>query len=157
MDNTTGNTGSTSGARDKVREKAAEVAGKAKEKLDSQYSARSQQAVSEVQNLASALRNAATNVGGDGSASISATILTRVADRLDSVGTSFNGRDLDGIVDDVERFARRSPAAFIGGAMLLGFAASRFLKSSGRHSGYDAGYDFDRGFTPTPGNQGGGL
>lgn len=32
---------------------------------------------------------------------------------------------------DVERFARRNPAAFLGGAFLLGIGMARFLKSSG--------------------------
>jgi hypothetical protein len=33
-------------------------------------------------------------------------------------------------VDEVENFARRRPAMFLGGAFLLGLAATRFLKSS---------------------------
>lgn len=118
--------------RSKTHEKAAEVAGKAKERIESQYDTKKDQATSEIHHLASALRTAADNVRTDGGSSMSAALLTRAAERLDSVGSSFSGKDLDGIVDDVERFARRSPAAFIGGAMLLGFAASRFLKSSGR-------------------------
>ena len=118
--------------RNKARDKAAEVAAKAKERIEGQYDAKKDEAMSEIHHLASALRTAADNVRTDGGSSISATLLTRAAERLDSVGSSFSGKDLDGIVDDVERFARRSPAAFIGGAMLLGFAASRFLKSSGR-------------------------
>jgi hypothetical protein len=35
------------------------------------------------------------------------------------------------MVHDAERFARRNPTAFVGGAFVLGLALARFLKSSG--------------------------
>ncbi|HEU4520360.1 MAG TPA: hypothetical protein VFT12_00060 [Thermoanaerobaculia bacterium] len=148
-ENIRSNSGSTAaGARDKVRSKAAEAAGKAKEKISDQYDAKKEVAMNEIQHLASALRSAATNVGNEGS-SMSAMLLNRAAERLDSVGSSFSGKDLDGIFHDVERLARRNPAVFLGGAMLIGFAASRFLKSSGHHGGdfdIDRGYAFDRSY-----------
>ena len=34
------------------------------------------------------------------------------------------------MMDDLERFARRNPAAFVGGAFLLGIGLARFMKSS---------------------------
>lgn len=39
-------------------------------------------------------------------------------------------KDIDDLTRDVESFARRNPAIFIGGAFLLGIAVARFLKSS---------------------------
>ena len=51
--------------------------------------------------------------------------------RLESFSRSLDGKDLDGVVRDVETFARRNPAAFLGSAVAIGFLASRFLKSSG--------------------------
>jgi len=39
-------------------------------------------------------------------------------------------QDLSGLMSDVERFARRNPAIFLGGAFALGILAARFLKSS---------------------------
>lgn len=123
--------------KENIRSKAAEVAGKAKHRVEGEYNQKRQQATSEIHHLASALRGAADNVRNDGS-SISATLLTRAAERLDTLGSSFTGKDLDGVVGDVQRLARRNPAAFIGGAMLIGFAASRFLKSSGHSTdGWD--------------------
>ena len=129
-------------ARDAVRDKAAQVAGMAKDRISGQYDEKKTVALNEVQHLASALRRAGDNLRDDGSSSIGATILTRAAERLDSIGSSMGGKDLDTIVTDVERLARRNPAAFLGGALLLGFAASRFLKSSGRSVDSDfGGYD----------------
>ena len=139
MDNDIRNTpGAGSGStRDKVRGKAAEVAGLAKEKIADQYDQKKDRAMNEVEHLASALRRAGENLRDEGNSSIGAAVLSRVAGRLESVGSSMEGKDLDGLMRDVERLARRNPAAFIGGAMLLGFAASRFLKSSSPSTGYD--------------------
>ena len=176
-DNIRSNAASTAAsARDAVRDKAAQVAGMAKDRISGQYDEKKTVALNEVQHFASALRRAGENLREDGSSSIGATLLTRAAERLDSIGSSVGGKDLDTIVTDVERLARRNPAAFLGGAMLLGFAASRFLKSSGRgldtagFGGYDvadlpdygteyrsstAGIDRPTGFgTPTSGGRG---
>src|SRR3546814_8495932 len=57
-------------------------------------------------------------------------------------------KDLDGLVEDVGDFARRQPALFLGGAVALGFAMSRFLKTSGNRRGggeqYGERFDEDR-------------
>lgn len=39
-------------------------------------------------------------------------------------------RGVADMIDDVNRFARRNPAVFIGGAFLLGIGVARFLKAS---------------------------
>lgn len=39
-------------------------------------------------------------------------------------------RDPREIMADLERFARRQPAAFLGGAILLGFISARILKGA---------------------------
>jgi hypothetical protein len=59
------------------------------------------------------------------------------------------------VIGQVEDFARRQPVAFIGGAALLGFLASRFLKSSTerRHPSYSSAHTAamaDRPRTGTP-------
>ena len=48
------------------------------------------------------------------------------------------GKDFDRMVDDLEGFARRQPALFLGGAFMLGLLAARFLKS-GNPRGYGSG------------------
>jgi uncharacterized protein YjbJ (UPF0337 family) len=54
----------------------------------------------------------------------------QLAQRVEQISGYLEQKDLSEILRDTERFARRNPAIFIGGAMLLGFAAARFLKSS---------------------------
>ena len=56
--------------------------------------------------------------------------LDRAASQVDRVGGYLQQRDVREIFTDVEGFARRQPAVVMGGALLLGFLASRFVKSS---------------------------
>lgn len=53
------------------------------------------------------------------------------ADRLERASSNIRDRGVDDLIGACGSFARREPAAFFGGAMLAGFALSRFLKSSG--------------------------
>ncbi|MFJ3445383.1 hypothetical protein ACIPM2_29865 [Streptomyces sp. NPDC086081] len=52
----------------------------------------------------------------------------RAADYLDSHGVG-------GLVGDLEDFARRRPGAFLGGAVLAGFAVGRLAKAGGKANG----------------------
>jgi hypothetical protein len=61
----------------------------------------------------------------------------RAADQVDRLADYLRGKDVDELVYEGERFARRQPALFLGGAFALGLLAARFLKSSG---GHDARY-----------------
>ena len=56
------------------------------------------------------------------------------ATRLEGAATSLRERSVDDLFRSFNNFARSQPAAFFGGAVLAGFALSRFLKSSAEHS-----------------------
>jgi hypothetical protein len=55
------------------------------------------------------------------------------ADRLHSASKTMRERSLEDMVGDFTSFARRQPVAAFAGAVLAGFALSRFLKSSTSH------------------------
>ncbi|HUQ33150.1 MAG TPA: hypothetical protein VM095_13600 [Pyrinomonadaceae bacterium] len=55
------------------------------------------------------------------------------ADRLERFSGYLNKHDVGEIVGDVEDFARRNAAYFVGGTFLLGLLGARFLKSSSPH------------------------
>jgi hypothetical protein len=57
------------------------------------------------------------------------------AGKLEGVSTSLRDKDAGEVLDAIGRFARSQPLAFFGGAVLTGFAVSRFLKSSADRSG----------------------
>ena len=57
------------------------------------------------------------------------------AAKLEGAANSLRERSVDDLVRSLNNFARNQSAAFFGGAVLAGFAFSRFLKSSAEPSG----------------------
>ena len=57
------------------------------------------------------------------------------ATRLDDAATTLRHQSVDDLIEGIGSFARTQPALFFGGAMLAGFALTRFLKSSGHSAG----------------------
>lgn len=53
-----------------------------------------------------------------------------LAQQVENLSGYFERKNVGEMVRDVEMFARRYPAYFVGGAVALGFVAARFLKSS---------------------------
>jgi hypothetical protein len=56
----------------------------------------------------------------------------RAAEQVQRLSDYLQNTEVSEIVDNVERVARRRPAAFLGGAFALGLLGARFLKSSRR-------------------------
>lgn len=82
----------------------------------------------EVSDVASALRTAAEQMR---SGSPQERTFGQIAGGLADASEALRDKDLGTIVQDINRFARNNPVAFLGGAALVGFAATRFLKASG--------------------------
>jgi len=59
-----------------------------------------------------------------------ARYIRRAGSQLASTADALRERDPRELVAEVEDLARRQPALFFGGAVILGFAALRFLKSA---------------------------
>ena len=53
-----------------------------------------------------------------------------LAKQIEKVSGYFEHNDVRTMVRDVEKYARRNPAVFIGAALAVGFLAARFLKST---------------------------
>ena len=53
-----------------------------------------------------------------------------LAQQIEKISQYFERSDVRVMIRDVETFARRNPAVFIGGAFAVGLLAARFLKSS---------------------------
>jgi gas vesicle protein len=64
-----------------------------------------------------------------------ARYIRRAGSELSTVAKAVRQRDVHELVTEVEDVARRQPALFFGGAVILGFAALRFLKSAPPSSG----------------------
>lgn len=124
-------------ATDKIRETAAETGAAAKKAASDAAMAAKDEAVTradaakdgvagEMKSTADALRHAANDVR-DGSPQGAA--FSYLADSLAEVADSVKDRSVTDMVGEVSSFARRNPIAFLGGAALLGFAATRFAKA----------------------------
>lgn len=59
-----------------------------------------------------------------------AQYIRQAAMQMESVAGAVRERDMQELLGEVQDFARRQPALFFGGAVILGFAAVRFFKSS---------------------------
>lgn len=57
------------------------------------------------------------------------------AAQLDDVAKTLRHQSVDDVIEGIGSFARAQPALFFGGALLAGFALTRFLKSSGHGAG----------------------
>lgn len=53
----------------------------------------------------------------------------QAAEQITKLAGHLRERDVDEVLDEVQTFARQKPGLFVGGAVLLGLAAARFLKS----------------------------
>lgn len=64
-----------------------------------------------------------------------AQYIRQAAGQIETVANAVRERDMGQLVGEVQEFARRQPTLFFGGAVILGFAAVRFFKSSASSSG----------------------
>jgi hypothetical protein len=99
----------------------------AAEAVKSSMAEQKDSAASSLGNLAGALRKAAHDSGGGDQATT--RIVGLAADGLESVATTLRSNDLDGMVRQVQSFARNQPLAFFFAAAAAGFLATRFLKA----------------------------
>ena len=101
--------------------------------------------------VAESLRSAGNDLRGRDEGMIS-QFIDRAADRASQIADHLNNRDPNALLDDVENFARREPAMFLGGAFVLGLVAARFIKSSRRADGrqMDMSQPISRSVAPVP-------
>jgi hypothetical protein len=112
-----------------AQEKAKEVAGQAKGRLKEQVDQRSTDAGRQITTTASDVRSVAEELRTQGK-DTPARYADQAADRVERAGQWLENADGDQILRDVEDFARRNPWAVAAGGLVLGLAASRFLKAS---------------------------
>jgi len=68
----------------------------------------------------------------ESTSSTSARYARMIADNADKMSATIRDNDVDALFNMAQDFGRRQPAAFLGAAALLGFAASRFLMATAR-------------------------
>jgi ElaB/YqjD/DUF883 family membrane-anchored ribosome-binding protein len=114
-------------AQEKMKEGAQQAQSRAREQIDQ----RSTQAGEQVSATAQALRSTGQHLREQGQ-DAQAKAADRIADHADRMGSYLTESNADRLLSDVEDFGRRKPMAVVGIGVVVGFAASRFLKASSR-------------------------
>jgi hypothetical protein len=168
---TQGTTQSQSGAEaaqgehltERARKKAGEMMHQAEESArgmaERARSAADQQkdaAAGSIEGVAQALRSASDDLEHRGQPMV-AQYSRQVAEGLESMATWVSRRNIDDLVGGIEDFARQRPVAFMGGAMVAGFALARFMKSSSARRSRPGGSDYGREYRGTSGSYGQGM
>lgn len=146
----TGSAGSEPSLVDRAKQQAAELGQQAREttgqlagqvggQVKSQLSTQKDQVAGTIGSVAEALRMTGQQLRQQNQAPVGDYADT-AAQMVDRFSGYLREHDVEDIVGEVEGFARRQPAVFLGAAFALGFMAARFLKSSGS-AAYEQRYE----------------
>lgn len=111
-------------AQEKVVDAARPMAQTARSFADEQKTLGAQQ----IHGVANAAHRVAEEV--EGQLPGVARTVHKAASRLDAASSSLREQSVEDLIDNFGSFAREQPALLFGGAVLAGFALSRFLKAS---------------------------
>jgi gas vesicle protein len=111
---------------------AKDVASQATDKLKQTVDGQKKAGAEYVGNLADTMRRAAREFDGD--LPIAGVYIRKAASQIEGVSDSIKTGNFQDVVRGAQSFAKRQPTAFLGLAVLAGFGAVRFLKSSANDS-----------------------
>jgi hypothetical protein len=120
--------GRASDAMDAAKDMASQATDKIKQTVDGQKNA----GADYVGNLADTMRRAAREFDHD--LPIAGAYIRKAAAHIEGVSDQIKTGNVSDLVRGAQSFARRQPTAFLGLAVLAGFGAVRFLKSSAQSS-----------------------
>jgi hypothetical protein len=131
---TTGATGSlkneVKNLASEARQGTARVAEQAKGQAAQVVDRQKAQAADRIGGVAGALRETSQKLEEDDHIRLLGRYAGTAADQADRLADYLRTKDVGTMVRDCETFARRHPDVFLGGAVVLGLLAARFLKSS---------------------------
>jgi gas vesicle protein len=115
---------------------AKDVASQATDKLKDAVNDQKSSGAEYVGSLANTMRRAAREFDTD--LPLAGTYIRKAASQIEGVSDHIRNGNLNDVVRNAQSFARRQPTAFLGLAVLAGFGAVRFLKSSSGDDGSDS-------------------
>ncbi len=113
---------------------ALDMANTAKDKVEAAVSERKSLGADYIGSIAQATGRAAHEFEAE--LPQAAHYIRQASEQIQGVADTVRERDVRELVGEVQEFARRQPTLFFGGAVVLGFAALRFLKSSAPRAGH---------------------
>lgn len=131
-----------SGVADQVKEQtqqavqqgqqyAGQAVGLVSSKLKATLAEQKDSLATSITDAAKMLKDNRDAFGSQGVGVLAAPYLDQAADKITEVGTTIQQKSIDEVIQDTENFGRTQPAYFLAAAAVIGFAAARFLKSSG--------------------------
>lgn len=137
---TTGGAGAGTAVAKSLYDQAKETAGQAyevaAEKATTKLEEQKTNLSGGLASIAGSVRQVSDNLRGpdvqDGISKFAAEYSEVAATKIEGVANYFERKNVRDMYADLEKFARRNPAVFVGGAFALGLLAARFLKSGSR-------------------------
>ena len=114
-----------------AKDQAADLAGQARRGASALMGEQKDRAARKLSHVAGALREVARSLGRDEIGQGVGRYANRAADRMETMSSYVRESDLQTMLQDTRQFARRRPEIFLGGILLAGLLAARFLKASG--------------------------
>jgi ElaB/YqjD/DUF883 family membrane-anchored ribosome-binding protein len=111
------------------------IVGRARERATAQLSSQKDRATDGMGSVAHAVRQSTQQLREQHHDTI-AQYIEKAADQLDKMSARLREKNVNELIDDAQRLARRQPALFIGAAFAVGLLGARFLKSSSQSSPY---------------------
>ncbi|ATG40519.1 hypothetical protein [Phaeobacter piscinae] len=134
----------TSSHIERAKHHASELAEQAQDTLQTEVRARAEEAQAQAAGEAAAVARAADAAASElPEGSLQAEAAQQLAQGLEQFADKVRTADLDKVLRDTSDFARRNPMLFLGGAALLGFAATRFLKATASDGNYNPAQEDD--------------
>ncbi|WP_322889676.1 MULTISPECIES: hypothetical protein [unclassified Yoonia] len=122
-------------AADKIQDKAQDAAGKVSEHMTDAADKTRSGAARNVKQMAEALHTASDQLDDN---STQRRMFDVVADNLEQVSDALTRKDMGEMMRDLNQMARKHPFAFLGGAALVGFAATRLMTAGASDGGHRA-------------------
>jgi len=132
---------------EQAQQAAGQVVDQARQQVASRFAGQKDRAAEGLTSVAQALRQTSQQLREHDQQSVTGYIES-AASQVERVSTYLKQNDLGGLIDDVEQFARRQPALFLGGTFVLGLLGARFLKSSRPAMGVGGGYSGSTALAP---------
>lgn len=124
-------------AKDATGEIASRALGQVQEKATSQIDKQKTNLAQGLGSVAESIRQMGDGLKNSGEQTgvgkFTAQYGNSLAEQVEQLSSYLDRKEVTELVRDVETFARRNPALFIGGAFALGLLGARFLKSSSPH------------------------
>jgi hypothetical protein len=123
--------GVTRAAKDnasQIGDAALDIANSAKDKVEAAVTERKSIGADYIGSIAQATGRAAHEFEAE--LPQAAHYIRQASEQMQGVADTVRERDVRELVGEVQDFAKRQPTLFFGGAVILGFAALRFLKST---------------------------